>query len=104
MWTCRNCGEPLEDTFDACWKCKRRRDGVEEPAADPPPQALRCTRCDRELEYAGTKSLHEGTNWGFLGELGEFFVKRESLDFYVCPRCGRVELYVDGIGEDLRPR
>jgi hypothetical protein len=22
---------------------------------------------------------------------------------YVCPRCGRVELFVDGIGEEFRP-
>jgi hypothetical protein len=22
---------------------------------------------------------------------------------FVCPRCGRVELFVDGIGEELRP-
>jgi len=22
---------------------------------------------------------------------------------FVCPRCGRVELFIDGIGEELRP-
>jgi len=21
MWTCKKCGEPIEDQFDSCWKC-----------------------------------------------------------------------------------
>jgi hypothetical protein len=50
----------------------------------------------------GTKKIHEGTNWGILGEVGELFVKRERFDVYVCPRCGRVEFFVDGIGEEFR--
>jgi hypothetical protein len=66
---------------------------------------VRCLRCQVELQYAGTKKFHEGTRaWGFfLGDLGEFFTNREHFDVYVCPRCGKVELFVDGIGEDLRP-
>jgi hypothetical protein len=62
-------------------------------------------RCDTELQYVGTKRFHEGTRgWGFaLGDLGELFVNRESFDVYVCGRCGRVELFVDGIGEEFRP-
>jgi len=54
----------------------------------------------------GTKKFHEGTRgWAFfLGELGELFVNREHFDVYVCPTCGRVELFVDGIGEEFRPR
>jgi hypothetical protein len=35
------------------------------------------------------------------GELGELFVNRESFDIYVYPRCGRVEFFVDGIGESF---
>ncbi|MFQ5892595.1 MAG: hypothetical protein ACE5HW_07360 [Candidatus Methanofastidiosia archaeon] len=63
---------------------------------------MNCPRCKKELEYVGTKKFHEGTHWGVLGELGELFVKREHFDVYVCPRCGRVELFVDGIGEGFR--
>ena len=51
-----------------------------EPSSNP----ITCPRCERELDYVGTKHLHEGTNWGALGEIGEFFV--------------------DGIGEEFRPR
>ena len=64
-----------------------------------------CPRCDTELDYVGTKKFHEGSRgWGFfLGDLGELFVHREHFDIYVCARCGRVELFVDGIGEEFRP-
>lgn len=64
-----------------------------------------CPRCETSLEYVGTKKFHEGSRAApfLLGELGELFVKREHFDVYVCPRCGRVELFVDGIGEEFRP-
>ena len=65
---------------------------------------LQCPRCGVELQYVGTKKFHEGTRWGVLGELGELFVKKEHFDVYVCPRCGRVEFFVDGIGEEFRSR
>jgi Zn finger protein HypA/HybF involved in hydrogenase expression len=98
MWLCGKCGEQSEDTYDVCWKCGRNKDGSVDPVPDP----LKCARCTEVLEYVGRKRFHEGTNWGFFGELGELFVKREHFDVYVCPRCGRVEMFVDGIGEDLR--
>lgn len=72
-------------------------------AADKESNPMSCPRCNTELEYVGTRKFHEGTRWGFFGELGELFVNREHFDVYVCPRCGRVELFVDGIGEEFRP-
>lgn len=62
-----------------------------------------CARCELALEFVGTRDFHEGTRWGVLGELGELFVNKQSFDVFVCPRCGRVELFIDGIGEELRP-
>lgn len=62
-----------------------------------------CARCNEPLDYVGSKLFHEGTRWGALGDIGELFVKKERFDVYVCPRCGRVELFVDGIGEEFRP-
>ena len=122
MWNCVKCGEQLEESFDTCWKCGTSRDGTEDPSfrteleaepsvsADatrgslPEPSPLRCPRCDRGLDYIGTKAFHEGTRWGVLGDLAELFVNRERFDVYCCPRCGRVEFFVDGIGEEFRPR
>jgi hypothetical protein len=104
MWTCSKCGEKHEDHFDSCWKCNHTRAG--QPVAAPPPpekRPLHCVRCATELEYVGTKRFHEGARWGVLGDLGELFVNRESFDVFLCPLCGRVEFFVEGIGEEFRP-
>lgn len=115
MWTCGNCGEAVEDTFDLCWKCGTSNEGIKDPSfqAVPDPEAARsvtnivdplsCARCNEALQYVGRKRFHEGTNWGVFGELGELFVNRQHFDVYVCPHCGRVEFFVDGIGEQYRP-
>ena len=126
MWQCVKCSGKLEDSFDLCWNCGTSLDGTEDPsfrkADDMPPEPdtdlvaadgrrmnprtekslLSCTRCDRKLDYVGTKSFHEGTRWGVLGDLGELFVNKERFDVYCCPKCGRVEFFVDGIGEEFR--
>ncbi len=67
------------------------------------PHPLSCPRCEVPLDFVGTKKFHEGTRIGVFGELFELFQNREHFDVYVCPRCGRVELFVDGLGEEFRP-
>ena len=99
---CRKCREMVESTFDVCWNCGTSKDGVE-AREEKPVKSIACLRCNQELEHIGTKQFHEGTNWGVLGGLGELFVKRDSFDVYACPRCGRVEFFVDGVGEAHRP-
>ena len=101
MWTCSKCGEKLQDNFDSCWKCNHTRAG--EPVVASTQHLLDCVRCAIKMEYVGTKRFHEGPRWGVLGDLGELFVKRESFDVFVCPRCGRVEFFIEGIGEEFRP-
>lgn len=100
MWTCK-CGEASEDVYDACWKCLNPRSPSENT---PPVNPMKCPRCNTALKFVGTKKFHEGTRgWGFfLGDLGELFTNREHLDIYVCARCGRVEFFVDGLGEEFR--
>jgi len=56
---------------------------------------LFCLRCEEKLEYAGRKKLHEGDNWGVIGNIGEFLIEELSLDMYVCPQCGHVEFFAD---------
>jgi uncharacterized protein YbaR (Trm112 family) len=87
--------------IDICQNFRWREAVMSEKAPNP----MICPRCDNPLEYVGTKKFHEGSRgWGFwLGDLGELFTHREHFDIYVCPRCGRVELFVDGIGEEFRP-
>lgn len=104
MWLCGKCHESLEDTFEVCWKCGTPRSGDVEPVLEPAAaQALTCLRCETTLEHVGTKRFHEGARWGVLGEHGELFVKRDRFDVYACPRCGHVEFFLDGVGEDHRP-
>ncbi|MES2469674.1 MAG: hypothetical protein V4675_20395 [Verrucomicrobiota bacterium] len=103
MWTCSKCGEQHDDQFDSCWKCAELTAAPATTSA-PPADPLRCPRCPATLDYVGTRKFHEGTRWGLMGDLGELFVNRESFDIYVCPRCGRVEFFVDGIGDEFRPR
>jgi hypothetical protein len=76
---------------------------MDQPDATSQPDPMQCARCSVALDYVGTRDFHEGTRWGALGDLGELFVRKEHFDVYVCPRCGRVELFVDGIGEGFRP-
>ena len=61
-----------------------------------------CPRCESPLDYVGNHKFHEGRRFGVFGDLGELFVNRSSFDVYVCPTCGRVELFIDGIGEEFR--
>jgi hypothetical protein len=74
-------------------------DGPPEERRDP----MLCSCCRVRLQYVGRRRFHEGARWGFLGNLGELFVNRERFGIYVCPRCGRVEFFIDGVGESLRP-
>ena len=92
--------EPQARDYYQTARAPREPDYYHQPV-DP----MSCPRCNTELTYVGTKKFHEGTRaWGFaLGDLGELFVNRESFDVYLCGRCGRVELFVDGIGEEFRP-
>ena len=119
MWQCVKCREKIEESFDTCWNCGTSVDGIEdlsfqiagkedasEHKADRPEgneiSPLTCPRCNECLSYVGTKKFHEGTRWGVLGDLGELFVNKERFDVYCCPRCGRVEFFVDGVGEEFR--
>jgi len=68
------------------------------------PKDIACSSCKVTLLYAGTKKFHEGKRWGLLGDLGELFVNKETFDVYYCPKCGKVDFFVDGIGEEYRPQ
>jgi hypothetical protein len=69
-----------------------------------PEQPVRCLRCHEGMRYGGTRRFHEGSRqWGFwFGNLGELFQHREHYDVYVCSRCGKLEFFLDGVGDAAR--
>jgi hypothetical protein len=77
-----------------------------QPRAGTEAPPLRCLRCHSEMKYVGTKRLQDDARWGMFSQLGGLFKDQdyENLDAYVCSKCGRLELFVDGIGEDCRPQ
>lgn len=79
-----------EDTLDA----GTHLDQDEE--ADEP---LECLRCDVELRYLGTKALQPDAGPGALGELADLF-EHGHVDVFMCPRCGKIELFAGGPPEE----
>jgi hypothetical protein len=52
MWTCHNCGERCEDSFEACWNCEAERDDsspLSERASNTSKRAARDFGTRREL-------------------------------------------------------
>ena|ERR1035441_6563297 len=97
MWTCTKCGERLDDQFDSCWKCAGETavSSANASAPEPPPaKPLRCPRCHTDLKFLDNETFSE--------QGGDF--ARHGFDLYVCPRCGRVEFFVENIGLEFRPK
>jgi predicted nucleic-acid-binding Zn-ribbon protein len=94
MWICQ-CGEQIEDRFPYCWKCGGK-------ASTQKPISIECPHCKTHLEYFGKKQLYEGGHTA--AEWGGFFVNRMNFDLYVCLRCGHIEFFVQGVGEELRTK
>jgi DNA-directed RNA polymerase subunit RPC12/RpoP len=91
---CLGCGKPLADLQPP------EPVSAEKPKAEAP--EIHCLRCGTTLEPTGARHFHEGMSWGALGEIGELFVKKQSLDMHVCTHCGHVEFFLHGIGEEHR--
>ncbi len=106
MWICASCDEEQEDGFEACWNCGTSRSGEVDPdfEVEEMPMELRerqrseirCLRCDRELDFMGTRYFHEGARLGVLGNLAELFVNKQGFDIYSCSECGHVDFFLAG--------
>ena len=80
MWKCNKCGENVEDSFDACWKCGTSKDGVEDSSfqsavvpetdADEPKMGHPAPRTIVELEASAAAKDHlvaRGLIWVLRG-------------------------------------
>lgn len=98
-WQCQHCNTTIEyDDFEVCWNCNSAQGALvpEKAAGQFVPD---CLRCKKKLSFIGTKNFHEGTRWGILGDIGEFFINKENLDMYACKSCGKVEFFIAGFIE-----
>jgi hypothetical protein len=109
MWKCEQCGEQIEDQFDTCWKCAGSPDEPEGgrllqgDVGGRPGDSMQCPRCSAGMKFTGARQIEEDTRGSLMGALfGDTFADSESFDVYVCTRCGRVELFVAGIGNEFR--
>jgi len=107
-WQCPECAERHEPEFAECWKCGyvKGSGGDESLKEENGPDPMVCPSCKLPLDFLGTRKFHEGSRAApfLLGEIGELFVNREHFDVYACPRCGRVEFFLEGVGEEFRPQ
>jgi len=63
---------------------------------------ISCGGCHIPLSLVGAHHLRDTNKGDLLGALGGMFTDCERLDVHVCPRCGRVELFVEGLSRQLR--
>lgn len=107
MWTCKICQAEVDDeTWEECWKCSTPRNLSDSEASDVRSKHeekikrfQKCLRCDSRIEYAGTRRFKEDRARGFFGEL---FANCDYFDVYYCNHCGKVEFFVDGVGDEMR--
>ena len=68
-WECSNCHEKVEDSFDACWKCGRSKDGLEQRFSAADSATLEGLRGDVPdgIILATTPSLESHTVVRYLG-------------------------------------
>ncbi len=69
---------------------------------------FKCSRCGAMMEDYGIQKLRlggVGGEWSFLiGDIAEIEQRTFPLHFYICPKCGKVELEVADPENVLRRR
>lgn len=97
MKNCPNCNAEVENSFELCWNCNysftEERIIQNEEIYEEGTRDIDCIRCNVRMIYTGQYKFHEGAPIGVLGNFFEWFVNRQPFDIYVCPKCGKAELF-----------
>lgn len=104
MWICQNCGAENDNGFDICWSCQVERD--ESVLTGPVVGHVRvsCIRCGNAIQLIGGGSFTCWDKWGWWWYLMAPLVESENFEIYSCSTCGQVELFLGGIGQEIRPQ
>ena len=73
------------------------------PAADEdelPAPSPKCVRCAVEQRYIGARRFRQVADSGTRDDTAHLFAIDQAFEVYVCPQCGHVDLFVDGVGEE----
>ena len=94
MWQCANCGEEIEETFNACWKCGAVREGYEpyvedEYSGDAGTVPTACIACGSERIVEGKIPAHF-TAHDIQGFALTFSTPGITIDYstWICLHCG----------------
>jgi hypothetical protein len=116
MWSCKQCGEQLDDQFDSCWKCAGGKSAPRPREASPPPKELACARCGSKRVIPGgrvamSNQVDEGEpDMDVTGELMAAVAAKPralldkawvygGLRATICADCGATELWADNKAE-----
>ena len=102
MKNCPDCRQEVPQAFDVCWSCSydfaTKESNVTPSELDSADSGsvkkINCLRCRTTLKLAGNINLHEGMDWGVLGDIGHMLTSKKSFNMYVCPNCDKVEFFV----------
>ncbi len=58
----------------------------------------KCLRCGGTMEHAGSRCFQLGSYGLLTGNWSHLFSGSMDAEIYICPDCGKLELYAPGIG------
>ena len=54
---------------------------------------LKCTRCDREMEFMMREQIQLGKTGWIIGDWGNLLAGALDVAVYTCPECGKLEFF-----------
>ena len=64
--------------------------------------ALKCLRCDHELESYGERGFQKTNRRRWLEAFGTPFVPEFRVEVYGCSACGHIEFFNPAVGAERR--
>ena len=65
-------------------------------------EALKCLRCDADMEFSGREQVQLGEERGYTGLLAVMTAESLQVDIYKCPGCGKIEFFQPRARETVR--
>jgi len=107
MKSCPNCKEEVPKEYNICWNCSYNftskkidgfiSDNLKLDSDKVELKEINCLRCKTTMKFEEVVKLHEGNNWGLMGDLGHLFTNKKSFDIYMCPNCDKIEFFAPKI-------